>query len=267
MRPARSLLLLGIFASSSSFRPLIRPRPSTTGNYDGPSPEPPPEYRVPVDWPLIPAGLGPGDSFRLLFLTSTKRSATSTDIGHYISFVHERAANNGHSAIQPYAADFRPVISTEHDPNDPNEDGIDARAVISYFMASEGSHGPGRVPVYWLNGGKVADDSDDFFDNSWDSHVARNEQGWVVQGSLDDKRAWTGSNKRGQRNFAAGRGDDYYDDVRTGTLNTGDELEGARRDRGESHRLYAMSPVFTVDHTRARATFGVDWRARTLDSN
>ena len=216
---------------------------SAQAQYNGPDPEPPPEHRVPVDWPLIPSGLGPGDSFRLLFLTSTKRSATSSDIGHYIAFVHERA-NNGHSAIQPYGADFRPVISTENP-------GIDARAVISYFY-DQSSDGPGRVPVYWINGAKVADDSADFFDNSWDSHDPRDERGWAVQGSLDSKRAWTGSRSYGVRNFAAGRSGD----VRTGTLNTGDEIEGDRRDRGENHRLYAMSPVFTVDRTKARATFG-----------
>ena len=35
---------------------------------------------VPADWSLIPTGLSTGDKFRLLFLSSTKRDAESTDI-------------------------------------------------------------------------------------------------------------------------------------------------------------------------------------------
>ena len=38
-------------------------------------------------WSLIPSGLGVDDSFRLIFLSSTKRNATSTSIGTYNTFV------------------------------------------------------------------------------------------------------------------------------------------------------------------------------------
>ena len=245
--PLPPLLVLGIFALFLVLSPSDTAQAQTTGNYNGPSPEPPPEHRVPVDWPLIPSGLGPGDSFRLLFLTSTKGDATSGDLTTYQFRVHNLINTNGHSAIQPYAADFRPVISIENNPE------INARAVISYYL--EYGNGPGRdMPVYWVNGGKVADDSADFFDNSWDSHVARNEQGWVVQGSLEDKRAWTGSSQRGTRNYAVGHSSGR---PRTGILQNKDELEHDRRVNSEQYRLYVMSPVFTVDRTRARATYGL----------
>ena len=32
------------------------------------------QTKVPSDWSLIPAGLGPGDSFRLIFGSSTERN-------------------------------------------------------------------------------------------------------------------------------------------------------------------------------------------------
>ncbi len=252
------LLLLGVIAFlvlASSDAALAQGPPAQQGEtsgYNGPDPTPPPEYRVPVNWPLIPKDadgnnlVGPGGSFRLMFLTATKRNAQSGNIQDYIDFVTGRAAA-GHASIQGFSADFRPVISTDGPSN------IHARSVISYHMASEGSNGPGRVPVYWLNGEKVADNSRDFFDNSWDSHTARDSRGLVVPGSLEGKRAWTGSNRSGYRNHAASSSNG----VRTGVLRSGDEMEDATRGRNQQHRLYAMSPVFTVDHTRARATYGV----------
>ncbi len=222
-----------------------------TSGYNGPAPTPPPEYRVPENWPLIPRDangnklVGPGGSFRLMFLTSTSRNAASGNIQDYIDFVTGRAAA-GHANIQPYAGDFRPVISTE------GPSWIHAVSVISYFIQGGSSiEGSGRVPVYWLNGAKVADNSHDFFDNSWDSRQARNESGSVVGGL---PLVWTGSNSSGYRHDAAGSAR-----VLTGYLgpNSGDELEFFTGLNHLVYPLYAMSPVFTVDRTRARATFGL----------
>ena len=106
---------------------------------------------VPHDWALNPAGLGPGDSFRLLFISSTKRNATSPDIADYNTFVQDRAAA-GHPAIQAYSSGFRVVGCTED---------VDARD-------NTATTGTG-VPIYWLNGPKIADDYADFYDGSWDN--------------------------------------------------------------------------------------------------
>ena len=250
-------LLLGVIAIGVLAFLLLAPSdtalanpPSQSGEtsgYDGPAPTPVPEHRVPVDWPLIPSGLGPGDSFRLLFLTSNKGDATSGNINTYISRVQNRA-DAGHTAIKPYANDFRPVISTAA----PSY--IGAQEVLSFSSYNTWiPQAAGNVPVYWLNGAKVADASWDFFDDSWDSHDARNEWGASMANiSLSEKRAWTGSSHDGWGWYPAGE-----DWVRTGMLRTYDEIEDDARPKGEDHRLYAMSPVFTVDHTRARATFGV----------
>ncbi len=181
-----------------------------------------------------------------MFMTSTRRDAASGNIQTYIDFV-TTLAEGGHASIQPYAGDFRPVISTDGPSN------VHAASVIAYaFQHGASSPGPGKfMPVYWLNGEKVADDSRDFRDDSWDSHQARDERGLVVGGSLSNRTVWTGSNSRGYRRHAAGSSTPM-----SGILRTGDELEGVRENKNIQHRLYAMSPVFTVDHTRARATFG-----------
>ena len=71
------------------------------------------ETTVPADWSLIPTGLGPGDSFRLLFIGTNNRNASSSDIADYNTFVQNLVANNGHADIKALSATFRMVGSTE----------------------------------------------------------------------------------------------------------------------------------------------------------
>ena len=57
------------------------------------------------------------------------------------------------------------------------------------------------VPIYWLNGPKVADNYQDFHDGSWDSDGGRNENGVNVGA---DTVVWSGSRDAGTRYYAAG---------------------------------------------------------------
>ena len=119
---------------------------------------------VPLGWELKPSGLVAGDSFRLLFLSSTKRGTGSTEIDDYNTFIQDRAAA-GHTAIRTYSAGFRVVGSTED---------VDARdnTATTYTNADKG------VPIYWLGGDKAADDYEDFYDGSWDEEANdKNESG------------------------------------------------------------------------------------------
>ena len=113
------------------------------------------QTEVPSDWSLIPSGLGGGDEFRLLFISSTTRDATSTSIGDYNSHVQSAAAA-GHADIQGYSSGFRVVASTAT---------VDARDNTS-------STGTG-VPIYWLDGNKVADNYADFYDGTWTTKRTR----------------------------------------------------------------------------------------------
>ena len=111
-----------------------------------------------MDWSLIPAGLSSGDSFRLIFLSSTKRDGSATDIATYNTFVQTRAAA-GHTDIQAYSDGFTVVGCTAD---------TDARD-------NTGTIGVG-VPIYWLNGNKVADDYADFYDGDWDEERRQQER-------------------------------------------------------------------------------------------
>ena len=109
---------------------------------------------IPSNWAVVPSGLSMGDKFRLLFVTSTTRDATSSDIADYNTHV-QTAAAAGHDAIQAYSDLFRAVASTASD---------DARdnTATTYTSPDTG------VPIHWLNGNKLADGYPDFYDGTWD---------------------------------------------------------------------------------------------------
>ena len=135
---------------------------------------------VPADWSLKPAAVAAGDQFRLLFLSSTKRNASSTDIADYNTFIQTRAAA-GHTDIQDYSAGFRVVGCTA---------AVDARDNTSttYTASDKG------VPIYWLDGTKAADQYEDFYDGDWDDEANdKNESG--TDGPDTSQQAnypWTG---------------------------------------------------------------------------
>ena len=103
---------------------------------------------VPSDWALLPAGLRAGDMFRLLFITNSGVHATSADIAHYNTFV-QNAVAAGHAAVRGYSAGFRALASTA---------AVDARD-------NTATTGTG-VPIYWLNGNKIADNYADLYDGA-----------------------------------------------------------------------------------------------------
>ena len=122
------------------------------------------ETEVPFTWDLKPTGLGSGNKFRLIFLSSTKRNATSTDIAAYNTFVQTRAAA-GHTDIQAYSGGFTAVGCTAT---------VDARDNTETTFTSTDK----GIPIYWLNGTKAAADYEDFYDESWDDEVnLKNESG------------------------------------------------------------------------------------------
>ena len=188
----------------------------------------PATVEVPADWDLIPSGIDTGGRFRLLFVTSNWRDATSSDIATYNSFVR-RAAARGHDDIQDYSDHFAALGSTR---------AVDARN-------NTGTHDRG-VPIYWLNGPNAADHYLDFYDGSWD-HVnpIRYETGqseafiaqkvWTGSGS-DGRRARDGSNILGLSRPEVGRPG----------IGVGQEIAGQTDPSEDNNRLYGLSFVFQV---------------------
>ena len=119
-----------------------------------------PPTEVPADWSLKPTDVAAGSQFRLIFLSSTKRNGAVATITNYDIFVQNRAAA-GHTDIRTHSSGFRAVVCTA---------AVDARDNTS-------TTGTG-VPIYWLDGNKVADSYADFYDGSWDDEANdKNESG------------------------------------------------------------------------------------------
>ena len=185
-------------------------------------------------WQYIPSGISAGQSFRLLFVTSTTTVATSTSISTYNSFVRARAAANTH--LSGFSSQFRALISTQT---------VNARD-------NTATTGTG-VPIYWLGGAKVADDYADFYDGSWDSRAGKTETGGSFSGG-----SWTGSNANGTKHST------YYagaSSVQFGTLfgTISDPISHTFIGANTANvvRLYALSPVITVQAAKPRVSLSL----------
>ncbi|MYJ63438.1 MAG: hypothetical protein F4095_14125, partial [Acidimicrobiia bacterium] len=189
---------------------------------------------------LIPSGLGYGDRFRLLFVTSTKHSASSVDIADYNSVVQTRAAA-GHSEIAGFASGFRVVASTAAVDATDNTD-------------TNATHDGAGVPIYWIGGTKVADDYADFYDGDWDSRAAVDESGSTVDvdnnGDFSNGNGiWTGSasNGTGQSGLELGTDTPRIADLGTDSLVSTplSLLAGVQSERPKQNAryLYALSPL------------------------
>ena len=198
---------------------------------------------VPHDWGLKPSGLNTGEQFRLIFLSSTKRGGSATDIATYNTFVQTRAAA-GHTDIHAYSDGFTVVGCTE------DVDAVD----------NTGTTGAG-VPIYWLNGNKVADDYADFYDETWDeerNNRDRDESGNTgPDTSQSGNYPLTGCDHDGTESFAGGSNSAALgtSNWRLGrpnssTLGHGPLGGGATASSNVSHALshpmYGLSEVFEV---------------------
>ena len=205
------------------------------------------------DWNATPSGISGGDQFRLIFLSSTKRKATSLDIADYNAFVQDLAAG-GHNAIRPYADGFNVVGCTASMPGFPA--GVNARD-------NTGTTGTG-VPIYWLKGTRVADNYADFYDGSWDDEAnIKNESGNNgLNINQSANRPWTGCEHDGTEAFVSGAseglGENDVDFVRVGRPNSSGTGHGPisssdYESSSDNRPMYGISPVFELIQTPGNA--------------
>ena len=217
LRPVLAAALLALPLLSGLSTEAAAQVECSTANSDG-------SFDVPDNWALKPSGVAEGGSFRLLFITSTTHASSSTDIATYNEFVQTRA-KAGHSAISDSCGDrFKVVGSTS---------AVDARD-------NTDTTGTG-VPIYWLNGNKLADDYTDFYDGSWADFGRRDESG----GSRSFSEVLTGTDGDGTKFSGYELGG--TSGVGTGSPTTGgNPLQEATESTGTAGPYYALSPVFKV---------------------
>ncbi len=190
---------------------------------------------VAADWPLIPSGIEPGDKFRLLFMTSTRRDATSTDIADYNEHVQMAAASDeAQVAIREFAGGFKVVGCTT---------AVNARANTDSEATDP------DAPIYWLNGVKIADDYADFYDNTWQNQVeASTRQETGAPPPTTSLSAWTGCLSTGLADSVKGELGGSVGSTALGAhVANASPLSHSFADSTELWPLYALSPVFEVE--------------------
>jgi hypothetical protein len=124
----------------------------------------------------IPLGLNPGDEYRLVFVTSTTRDATSTNIADYNAFVS--AAANTQQALVALGTSWAAIASTGT---------VDARDNTGTNPVATG------VPIYLLDGvSLVANDNTDLWDGGIINPIMITEAGAAL-----NTLVWTGTTRFG----------------------------------------------------------------------
>ncbi|MCY4584280.1 MAG: putative Ig domain-containing protein, partial [Chloroflexi bacterium] len=189
---------------------------------------------VAADWSLKPDGVAAGGTFRLLFVSSTTRDATSTDIADYNTHV-QTAAAAGHTDIRRYSADFTAFGST---------------ATVNARDNTRTTDSDTDAPIYWLHASAtraaVADNYADFYDGTWDDSTGRNENGSVESVSTNSNSVYTGTDANGTTHSSWPLGGSQF--ARTWYVSSGNVTTGANSTSGEK-RLFGLSPIFKVATT------------------
>ncbi|HYP12941.1 MAG TPA: hypothetical protein VEQ63_03380 [Bryobacteraceae bacterium] len=168
----------------------------------------------------VPPDLKPGDTYRLIFVTSATRNATSTDISDYNSFVSSLAGSV--PELVALGASWSAIASTSM---------VDASANV----------GPSAAPIYRLDGQFIAAHPDDFWDGTLSASILLTETGAESSATA----VWTGTLPTGDRHPAFALGADL---AVTGVQTTRfrrwifDELAST----SSSHALYGISSELTV---------------------
>lgn len=129
--------------------------------------------------PIVsPLALGPGDTYRLAFVTSAARDATSTDISDYNAFV--TAVANSQSELAGLNTSWYAIASTD--------------SVAARDNTGTGPSNPG-VPIYLLDGStRIADNNSDLWDGGIDNPLNIDETGSVAGGATGFLQVFAGTN-------------------------------------------------------------------------
>ena len=125
------------------------------------------------------------------------------------------------------------------------------------------------VAIYWLNGAKVADEYEDFYDGDWDEETnAKDESGADRSISGVHLQPFTGSNHNGTEALSGQTSNALGADfVRVGRPNSSESNHGplsspSSQGKSSSFPLYGLSPVFRVEgqaNTAPAFTTGADF--------
>jgi hypothetical protein len=176
----------------------------------------------------VPAGLKPGDQYRLVFVTSTTTEATSSDIGYYNTFVSNAASLE--SLLQTLGTTWTALASTS------------TATAANNTNTNPMSAG---LPIYGLAGQMIAASNSDLWDGAIAAPISVNEHGTPVPSGYNE--VWTGTGATGKpddQDDVLGMPTPAWGDSTTSTVNWVDT--GGYYESGGTHTLYALSAQLTV---------------------
>ncbi len=183
---------------------------------------------------VVPTGLNPGDQYRLVFVTDGTRDATSTNINDYNTFVTNEVTGSA-LATQLTTAGFTPSAITWKAIG--STDSVAARDNTGTNPSSTG------VPIYLIDGNRVANNNADLWDGSILTGIDRTPQEsvgffFVWSGTSDDGTvsAWGG---------ALGSNVATVGVAIAGVLGSG-WISESGKSGSEEYRFYGISTVLTV---------------------
>ncbi len=170
----------------------------------------------------VPPSLSPGDQYRLVFITSTTDSASSSSISDYNNFVTSVA--DSVAALLDFPATWTAIVST------------------STQSALTNIGGDSNVPIFLLDGDEVAAGTTGLFSATLFNPIDLDENGKTLPSG---SKVWTGSTSSG------GIGSDplgsstpeYGIDSDTSSLWIAD---GTSITNSTDHNLYAISSILTI---------------------
>lgn len=173
---------------------------------------------------VVPMGLNPGDNYRLAFVTSTTRNATSNNIADYNAFVTGVA--NTVPELIALGTTWTAIGSTFT---------VDARDNTGTNPTSS----PG-VPIYLLNDTKLADNNADLWNGDIDNPLEISEAGTAL-----NVLVWTGTGPTGFASLGSWLGNNI---ARTGVsgLSNAIWINAGVPSTASLMGMYAVSAVVTV---------------------
>jgi PEP-CTERM motif len=177
-----------------------------------------------AEFMMLPAGLNPGDQYRLVFVTSGTTNATSTNIQDYNDFAFNQASLN--PALLSLGTSWKAIGST-HSVHAADNTGTNPMVL--------------GVPIYNLSGDLIASSNADLWDNNLIAPILYDQSG-ANRASVS---VWTGTLPNGNRDIELFFGDTF---VITGSPAATSFLwtEGAALNANATHHLYAISGILTA---------------------
>jgi len=185
---------------------------------------------------LIPAGLNPGDQFRVAFVSSGGRNSTSSIIGDYDQFVTNLAVAAGINIYFDDAVTWQAIVSTQPVGITP------AISAISRLPATSPA-------IYRIDGALVATSGADLWDGSLLNPINRTELNvGVPAGDETNTWVWTGTLSTGAGGGANALGPSGSGAIygRANRTTASWVTTDASLPRSDQFRLYAYSSVLTV---------------------